>query len=196
MHGTGMNLAEQVARVRASGKPSEDSNNACFCFSRAMTARAKSTYPLVVAAKRSDSAKRCAIALFIASVTIALIPMPASAAVVRQTAAMHTAKIIDGILYSRLSNAVRLAKLQTYVAPMQSMDDVKQRLDLSFCVGGGSGVMDCRVADSGLTIIFDPDGRLRLIRRDARVVKGVAYPAMSVTERGFDWHGYRRWYPE
>lgn len=111
-------------------------------------------------------------------------------------AATRTAKFIDAILYSKLSNEDRLIKLQAFLEPMQSMDDVKKKLELRFCISGGPGVLDCRVANSGLTIVFDPDRKLRLIRRDARVVHGVAYAAKSITEQGFEWHGYRRWYED
>jgi hypothetical protein len=54
--------------------------------------------------------------------------------------------------------------------------------------------MDCGVVSSGLRLVFDPDKKLRLIRRSARVVDGVAQPEQSLTDRGFEWHGYRRWY--
>jgi hypothetical protein len=74
------------------------------------------------------------------------------------------------------------------------MEDVRKRLEFGPCFGSGPGVMQCQVADTGLSLVFDPDKKLRLIRRDAHVVDGVSYPEMSITDRGFEWHGYRRWY--
>lgn len=104
------------------------------------------------------------------------------------------AKAIDAILYGSDSREDRLVKLKPYVEPMQSLDDVKSRLALDGCVTGGPGVMDCGVVSSGLRLVFDPDKKLRLIRRSDRVVDGVAQPEQSITDRGFEWHSYRRWY--
>lgn len=101
---------------------------------------------------------------------------------------------IDAILYTNSSREEILAKLKPYVAPMQSMDEIRKRLELGFCFGSGPGVMQCQVTNSGLTLVFDPDKKLRVIRRSARVVNGVAYPEVSITDRGFEWHGYQRWY--
>lgn len=110
------------------------------------------------------------------------------------TSSMDSAKAIDLILYSNSSREALLAKLQPYVTPMESMDDVKKKLELGFCFGSGPGVQSCDVFRSGLSLVFDPDKKLRLIRRNARVVDGVSYPEMSITDRGFEWHGYQRWY--
>lgn len=108
--------------------------------------------------------------------------------------AKQTAKAIDAILYGDFSREDILAKLKPYAAPMQSIEDVRKQLEFGLCFGSGPGVMQCRVAATGFSLVFDPDKKLRLIRRDARVVDGVSYPEMSITDRGFDWHGYRRWY--
>lgn len=108
--------------------------------------------------------------------------------------AKQTAKAIDAILYRDSTREEILANLKIYAAPMQSMEDVRKRLEFGLCFGSGPGVMQCQVADTGLSLVFDPDKKLRLIRRDARVVDGVSYPEMSITDRGFEWHGYRRWY--
>lgn len=110
------------------------------------------------------------------------------------TPAIRTAKAIDAILYTTASRESLLAQLKPYASPMQSMEDVQTRLDFLLCFGSGPGVMDCQVGRSGLSLVFDPDKKLRLIRRDARVVGGVAFPEMSITDRGFEWHGYMRWY--
>jgi hypothetical protein len=118
----------------------------------------------------------------------------ASAQVAPDTPAMRTAKAIDAILYANFSQEERLARLKPYAAPMESMEDVQKRLEFGLCFGSGPGVMQCQVANSGLTLVFDPDKKLRLMRRKARVVNGVAYPEMSITDRGFKWNGYQRWY--
>lgn len=107
---------------------------------------------------------------------------------------LRDAKAIDAILYGNDSREDRLARLKPYVEPMQSLDDVKSRVALDDCVTSGPGVMDCGVAGSGLSLVFDPDKKLRLIRRRAHVIDGVAQPEQSITDRGFEWHGYRRWY--
>jgi len=135
-----------------------------------------------------------ALALLIAGCASTMSPGAASTRVEPDTQAMHAAKAIDAILYADYSQQERLAKLKPYAALMQSMEDVKKRLEFGFCFGSGPGVMQCKVANSGLSLVFDPDKKLRLMRRDARVVGGVAYPEMSLTDRGFEWHGYRRWY--
>lgn len=107
---------------------------------------------------------------------------------------LRDAKAIDAILYGNYSREDRLARLKPYAEPMQSLDDVKSRVALDNCVTSGPGVMDCGVVSSGLSLVFDPDKKLRLIRRRARVIDGVAQPEQSITDRGFEWHGYRRWY--
>ena len=135
-----------------------------------------------------------ALALLIAGCAGTLNSGATSAQVGPVTPAMRTAKAIDAILYADYSQEERLAKLKPYAAPMQSMEDVQKRLELGLCFGSGPGVMQCQVANSGLTLVFDPDRKLRLMRREARVVGGAAYPEMSVTDRGFEWHGYQRWY--
>lgn len=121
-------------------------------------------------------------------------PEVTPAPITQESPSMRTGKAIDAILYADSTQAELLANLKPYVEPMQSMDDVQKRLDLGICLGSGPGVMQCQVADSGLHLIFDPDKKLRLIRREARVVGGVSFPAMSITDRGFEWHGYLRWY--
>lgn len=107
---------------------------------------------------------------------------------------LRDAKAIDAILYGSDSREDRLAKLKPYAEPMQSLDEVKGRLALDGCVTSGPGVVDCGVVGSGLRLVFDPDKKLRLIRRSARVVDGVAQQEQSITDRGFEWQGYRRWY--
>jgi hypothetical protein len=108
--------------------------------------------------------------------------------------AARAAKAIDAILYKNAPREQLLAELKPYASPMESKDEVEKKLAFQFCLGSGPGVLDCRVSDSGLSLVFDPDQKLRLIRRSARVVGGVDYPEMSLTDRGFEWNGYRRWY--
>lgn len=107
---------------------------------------------------------------------------------------LHDAKAIDAILYGNYPREERLAKLRPYVELMQSLDDVKSRLALGICITSGPGVMDCEVVGSGLSLVFDPDKKLRLIRRRTRDIDGVVLPEESISDRGFEWHGYRRWY--
>jgi hypothetical protein len=135
-----------------------------------------------------------ALALLIAGCVSTSNPGAASARVEPDTPTMRTAKAIDAILYADYSQEERLARLKPYAAPMQSMEDVQKRLEFDLCFGSGPGVIQCQVTNSGLTLVFDPDKKLRLMRREARVVNGVAYPEMSLTDRGFKWHGYQRWY--
>ncbi len=111
---------------------------------------------------------------------------------------VHSPRIgeeIDAILYADVTPAERLARLRPYAEPMQSMDEVAQKLDVTLCFGSGPGVFQCHVAHSGLVLVFDPDKKLRVMRREARQVHGVHFPEMSLADRGFEWHGYRRWYP-
>jgi hypothetical protein len=138
---------------------------------------------------------RLPLMLMVLGCVITLNPGAASAQVEPDTTPMITAKAIDAILYTNSSRQDLLVKLKPYAAPMQSIDDVKKRLKFGFCFGSGPGVMQCQVADSGLTLVFDPEKKLRLMRRSARTVGGVAYPDMSITDQGFEWHGYRLWYP-
>jgi hypothetical protein len=107
---------------------------------------------------------------------------------------LRDAKAIDAILYGNYSREDRLARLKPYAEPMQSLDDVKRQVALDACVTSGPGVMDCGVVGSGLSLVFDPDKKLRLIRRRTRVIDGATQPEQSITDRGFEWHGYRRWY--
>jgi hypothetical protein len=110
------------------------------------------------------------------------------------TPAARTAKAIDAILYTNATREQLLAELKPYVSPMESKAEVEGKLALQYCVGSGPGVHQCQVSDSGLSLVFDPDQKLRVIRRSARVVAGIEYPEMSLTDRGFEWNGYRRWY--
>lgn len=119
---------------------------------------------------------------------------PCSGAACATEPQLRDAKAIDAILYSSESREDRLTKLKPYAEPMRSLDEIKSRLALDGCITSGPGVMDCGVVGSGLRLVFDPDKKLRLIRRRARVVDGVAQPEQSITDRGFEWHGYRRWY--
>lgn len=138
---------------------------------------------------------RCTtLTLLVTSSLVALNPGVAAAQGGPNEVAKHTSKAIDAILYADSSREEILAKLKPYIAPMQSMEEIRKELELGLCFGSGPGVMQCQVANSGLTLVFDPDKKLRLIRRSARVVNGVTYPEMSITDRGFEWHGYQRWY--
>lgn len=121
---------------------------------------------------------------------------PCSGAACATEQNLRDAKAIDAILYGSGSREDRLAKLKPYVEPMQPLEEVKGRLALDRCITTGPGVMDCGVISSGLRLVFDPDKKLRLIRRSARVVEGVAQPEQSLTDPGFEWHGYRRWYKD
>jgi hypothetical protein len=143
-----------------------------------------------------EKALRVSAAVCILATACASTPHPdvASARVGTESPATHTAKAIDAILYTDSSRENLLAELKPYASPMQSMEDVQKRLDFLFCLGSGPGVLDCQVGNSGLSLVFDPDKKLRLMRRSARVVGGVAFPEMSITDRGFEWHGYARWY--
>ncbi|GLQ98168.1 hypothetical protein [Dyella mobilis] len=135
-----------------------------------------------------------ALAILFAGLTVTLNPSVASGQQQSNTSTDRTAKEIDAIIYASSTRDEILAKLKPYAAPMQTMEDVRKKLDLGFCFGSGPGVMQCQVANTGLSLVFDPDKKLRLIRRDAQVVNGVSYPEMSITDRGFEWHGYRRLY--
>jgi hypothetical protein len=138
--------------------------------------------------------RRLALALLMAICVVPLNQCVASGQVQSKTSIELAAKEIDAILYANDSREQMLAKLQPYVMPMQSMEDVQKRLEFGFCFGSGPGVMQCQIANTGLTLVFDPDKKLRLIRRSAKVVNGMTYPEMSITDRGFEWHGYQRWY--
>jgi hypothetical protein len=140
------------------------------------------------------SLARPSLALLIAGWAAAFSPAPVSAQASSDSAATLTGKAIDAILYTNASQEQQLTELKPYVAPMQSISDVQKKLEFGLCFGSGPGVMQCKVANSGLVLVFDPDKKLRLIRRSAKVVDGVTYPEMSITDRGFEWHGYRRWY--
>lgn len=104
---------------------------------------------------------------------------------------------IDAIIYSDLSKAQMLEKLGAYVSLMDTREDLKRKVGVApdECLGSGPGVMDCGVGGSGLRLVFDPDGRLRVIRRNARSIQGTKYPEISISESQLEWRGYRRWYP-
>jgi hypothetical protein len=109
----------------------------------------------------------------------------------------QTARAIDAILYSELSNEQMLEKLAPFVAVMDSVDDFKRKTGLAFAdgIGSGPGVMDFAVQGCGLHLVIDPDNNIRIIRRDSRTAGGRVYSQMSISDQGFTWGGYSRWYP-
>ena len=121
-------------------------------------------------------------------------PNATSPHAVTDTPAARTAKAIDAILYRNAPREQLLAELKPYALPMESKAEVEKKLAFQYCVGSGPGVLQCQVSDSGLSLVFDPDQKLRVMRRSARVVAGIEYPEMSLTDRGFEWNGYTRWY--
>ena len=56
--------------------------------------------------------------------------------------------------------------------------------------------MDYQVADCGLALVVDPDKKIRILRRTEKSIGGKSYPAMSISDPRFSWHGYSRWYPD
>jgi hypothetical protein len=109
-----------------------------------------------------------------------------------------SARAIDAIIYSELSREEMLGKLKPFVALMDSTDDFRRKtgIELRGGYGTGPGVLTYRVPGSGLSLVFDPDRNIRVIRRAARTVGGREYPQMSISEQGFEWKGYRRRYPD
>jgi hypothetical protein len=109
-----------------------------------------------------------------------------------------TARAIDAIIYSDLTKDLMLQRLQPFVAVMDSTEEFRTKtgLDFEFGFGSGPGVMDYSVGGTGLSLVVDPDHKIRIIRRMANTVGGKAYPAMSISAPRFNWNGYSRWYPE
>src|SRR5262249_22789362 len=109
------------------------------------------------------------------------------------------AQEIDSTIYSDLPKEQMLKKLEPFVAVMDSKADSKKKtglkLQAGFTSGPGGGVTDHSVEDCGLRLIVDPDQKIRIIRRVGRSIAGRDYPEMSISEPGFKWHGYARWYP-
>lgn len=108
-----------------------------------------------------------------------------------------TAAAIDAIIYSDLPAAQMLDRLKPYVQLMQTEDDFLARSGLqpAFAFGSGPGVMDETFDSCGIDLVIDPDKKIRIIRRSEGTHEGKSYPAMSISERGFTWNGYARWYP-
>jgi len=90
-----------------------------------------------------------------------------------------------------------LARLSAFVSVGDKLEDfpAKTGIDLGFCLGGGPGVVDCHLAN-GLQLVADPDGLVRVIRRDSKVVEGKAFNEMSISTHILQWNGYARGYPE
>lgn len=90
-----------------------------------------------------------------------------------------------------------LEKLKPIVAVMDSIDDFTKKTGLEFESGFGSGpgVVDYSVENCGLSLVVDPDQKIRIIRRAEKSINGKDYPQMSISERGFNWNGYARLYP-
>jgi hypothetical protein len=107
------------------------------------------------------------------------------------------AKEIDSIIYSDTPKDQMLEKLKPFVAIMDSKDDFTKKtgLEFGFGFGSGPGVTDYSVKDCGLSLVVDPDQKIRIIRRGETSVNGKDYPQMSISEAGFEWNGYSRWYP-
>jgi len=108
------------------------------------------------------------------------------------------AREIDAIIYSELTKDQMLQRLKPFVALMDSKDDFRKKTGLEFegGFGSGPGVMDYSVMNCGLRLVVDPDQKIRIIRRDGKLVNGKIYPRMSISEPGFKWNNYARWYPE
>jgi hypothetical protein len=111
--------------------------------------------------------------------------------------AAAVAREIDSIIYSDLPKDQMLEKLKPIVAVMDSIDDFTKKTGLEFESGFGSGpgVVDYSVENCGLSLVVDPDQKIRIIRRAEKSINGKDYPQMSISERGFNWNGYARLYP-
>jgi hypothetical protein len=104
--------------------------------------------------------------------------------------AAASAGLIDSIIYSSLPKDQMLEKLKPLVAVMDSKDVFTKKTGLQFGSGFGSGpgVMDYSVEGCGLSLVVDPDQKIRIIRRNEKSVGGVDYPQMSISEPGFNWN--------
>jgi hypothetical protein len=107
-----------------------------------------------------------------------------------------TAQAIDAIIYSDLTKEQMLERLKPLVAVMDSRADFESKTGLQLWgFGTGPGVMHYFVENCGLNLIVDPDQKIRIIRRTTKTVGGKQFSEMSISERGFSWKGYARWYP-
>ena len=111
---------------------------------------------------------------------------------------IEIARRIDDVLYSDLTKDEMLEKLKPLVAVMDSQDDFKKKTGLEFSSvsGSGPGVAHCTLSGCGLELVVDPDENIRIIRRAKKQVGGKRYRQMSVSEKGFVWNGYSRFYPD
>lgn len=89
-----------------------------------------------------------------------------------------------------------LAALAPYLEVGDSLKEFEKKtgLDPGFCFGSGPGVMQCIGVTDGLILVVDPKERIHLIRRAKRVVNGVEYQEMSVTDNCLEYKGYTRCY--
>jgi hypothetical protein len=109
----------------------------------------------------------------------------------------RVAREIDSIIYSDLPKDQMLEKLKLFVSVMDAKDDFTKKtgLELGLAIGSGPGVTEYSVNECGLSLVIDPDQKIRIIRRNRNSVNGKDYAQMSISEPGFTWNGYSRWYP-
>lgn len=92
---------------------------------------------------------------------------------------------IDAVIYANLSNDEMLRRLAPYVAGFGTREGFEKAHGASPCSGMGPGAAACTVPGSGLELIYDPNGVLRLMRRQARTLGGRSYAASPLTGPGF-----------
>ncbi|RYD98791.1 MAG: hypothetical protein EOP50_04680 [Sphingobacteriales bacterium] len=101
-------------------------------------------------------------------------------------------KKISEILYSDLSRQEMLDRLDPYVRVGQKLKDFTEAtgLEPGLCLVGGPSVTDCQSFDTGLQLIADPDGFIRIIRRIDRKINGRQFPQISISSGTLTWKGY------
>ncbi|NZA27706.1 hypothetical protein H0E84_15095 [Luteimonas sp. SJ-92] len=104
---------------------------------------------------------------------------------------------IASIIYSALPEEQMLQALSDYIAIGDELGKFKERtgLDLGLCLVGGPGVISCS-HESGLQIIADPDGIVRILRRSEKTIEGKKFNEQSISTNILEWKGYVRGYPD
>jgi hypothetical protein len=97
-----------------------------------------------------------------------------------------TARAIDAIIYSDLSKEEMLKRLKPFAAVMESADEFKAKTGLKFSwdsTATGSKGWPQHVEGCGLILwIDDAESRIRMIFRQARIIRGVEFPATWLSD--------------